>query len=317
MRKTLSLRFLTLCLITSLLISCQDTNPTKTDIDSSAFVETQQSDDFIEESGIGNAPAITGNGQNVLVSSVTSFCVSDSQQDKPTKSEINKRKKLVKKKSSKIIYTGSLRFQVLNVNESTDSIKAICNRYGATISKLNLSSTRNQISNSIEIRIAQGNFNTILPLLKKQSVKMDAVNLKSRDVTAEFIDIASRLKTKKSARDRYIEVLRKKADKVRDIIEAEEAIRSITEEIEAKEGRLRYLKDKVQFSTITLNIYEKTDTPEVETYYKPFTKKMKDAAINGWGIITHLFLFLINIWPLALLIGFLYWKRKWLKSKWG
>ena len=283
-------------------------------------------DDFLEESTAGNATSKTTSSYlysgpqstvTVQASDAAACTFSDGKsnvgatkrKDKPSR----KRKQIV----PKVIYSGNIKFQVLNIHQATDSIKAICARYGATISKLNLASSHNQISNSIEVRIAQGSFNDILPLLKKQSVKMDAVNLKSRDVTAEFIDIESRLKTKKSARDRYIEVLRKKADKVRDIIEAEEVIRSITEEIEAKEGRLRYLKDKVRFSTITINIYEKIDTQEIEAYYKPFSEKIKEAAINGWNIITHLFLFLINIWPLLLLIGFLYWKRKWLKSKWG
>ena len=65
---------------------------------------------------------------------------------------------------------------------------------------------------------------------------LDKEDITSNDVTAEFVDIESRLKTKKEVRNRYITILKTKTGKVKDIIQAEEAIRKITEEIEVKEG---------------------------------------------------------------------------------
>jgi len=156
----------------------------------------------------------------------------------------------------KIIWNANLRIRVENVNETTDKLKQITTRLGGFISSINLSSNTYQLSNRIELRIAHENFDKVIEEFKKQAISIDEINISSNDVSEEFVDIESRLKTKRNVRDRYIEILKTKTGSVKDIIEAEEAIRKITEEIEAKEGRLRYLKDKVKYSTITTTIYE-------------------------------------------------------------
>ena len=101
------------------------------------------------------------------------------------------------------------------------------------------------------------------------------------------------------------------------MIAAEDAIRKITEEIEAKEGRLRYLQDKVSQSTINLEIYQKVDfEKEPETFEKGFFTKAKESLETGWNIITEIFLLLLSIWPILLILAaFLFWRRKWKQRK--
>ena len=91
---------------------------------------------------------------------------------------------------------------------------------------------------------------------------------------------------------------------------AEEQIRVLTEEIEVKEGRMRYLQDRVGLSTLTLSIYQEVEyiaTPEV--YKKTFLNKIKEGFLNGWDIVIGILLGLINIWPLVILFPFIFWKR--------
>jgi len=216
----------------------------------------------------------------------------------------------------KIIWTANLRFQVADVNISTKSLQHICKQYGGFISSMNLTSTNYQIANSVQMRISNDKFENLIDEIKKEAIYVDEIKIHSNDVTEEFIDIQSRLKTKKEVRDRYIAILNTKTGNVKDIIAAEEAIRKITEEIEAKEGRLRYLKDKVNFSTIAITMYQKVEfKPEPEIYEKPYVKKLIEGLNNGWSIITSFVLLLSNIWPIVLLAGLLLWKRKWIIGK--
>ncbi|NQY30152.1 MAG: DUF4349 domain-containing protein [Flavobacteriaceae bacterium] len=219
-------------------------------------------------------------------------------------------------KNRKMIWSANLKFQVTDVDSSTKIIQKLSKDLGGFVSKMDLKSTNYEIKNTIKIRIANENFEKLINDFKQQAIFIDEFNIQSKDVTEEFIDIESRLKTKKEVRERYIDVLRNKAGKVSEIIEAEEAIRKITEEIEAKEGRLRYLKDRVSFSTIILIIYQKVKfkmTPE--TYEKPYFKKLTNSLKNGWCIITTFILFLANIWPLLLIGGLIMWKGKWMINK--
>jgi len=98
---------------------------------------------------------------------------------------------------------------------------------------------------------------------------------------------------------------------------AEEKIRVLQEEIEAKEGRLRYLSDQVSWSTINLVLFQKM--PVIPNDYiakNTFFAKAKRGFGNGWAMITDTLLLFINIWPLALVLGaVLVWKRHWLSIR--
>jgi hypothetical protein len=191
------------------------------------------------------------------------------------------------------------------------------NKAGGFISELSLNSNTREISNSIKIRIKDANFQDLINSLETESEFTKRLEIKSNDVTEEFIDIESRLKTKREVRDRYIKILNTKTGNVKDIIEAEEAIRKITEEIEAKEGRLRYLKDNVKLSTINLRIYQVVEyVNEPDIYIQTFSEKAIQAMGNGWGIIKGFTLFFLTIWPIwIIIILFVVWKRKWIKRK--
>lgn len=216
----------------------------------------------------------------------------------------------------KIIWSADMEFQVKNVDESTKNINKLVKKHNGFVSNMNLNSTHYRISNRIEIRINSTQFNDLINDIKGESVYMKNIEINSEDVTEEFVDIESRLKTKKEVRERYINILRNKTGDVKDVIAAEEAIRVITEEIEAKEGRLRYLKDKVSFSTIVLELFQEVEYAKVPSVYiKPYTEKLADGFSNGWSIITSILLGIVNIWPIILIISLIVWKRRWIASK--
>jgi len=218
-------------------------------------------------------------------------------------------------KNRKIIWTSNLNLQVEDVEFSTQRITEICEQYDCFISEMNQKNYDSEIYNNIQIRIKNNHFQNVIDELKNLALFVKSININSDDVTEEFVDIERRLNTKKQARDRYINILKTKTGKVKDIIEAEEAIRRITEEIEAKEGRLRFLKDRVDFSTINVRVYQKVEFVKAPVIYiKPYTTKMAEAFLNGWAFISNMFLLLITIWPLLLLVAILsFWQKEKLK----
>ncbi|MFT5777542.1 MAG: hypothetical protein ACI837_000478 [Crocinitomicaceae bacterium] len=213
----------------------------------------------------------------------------------------------------KLIWAADLEFQVKDVDLSTQKIMKLCEKYDGFISDMELTNNNYQISNQITIRVSNKQFHALVNASKGEALFVDRANVSSNDVSEEFVDIESRLKTKRDVRDRYIKVLREKTGTISDIIEAEEAIRKITEEIEAKEGRLRFLKDRVDNSTIVMNIYETVDyIDQPERYDKGYGEEVGDSFSKGWGAMTSIFLALVTIWPLLLFLIIGYWRRKWI-----
>lgn len=211
----------------------------------------------------------------------------------------------------KIIKTADLRMQVKEVAKSSSKIEGIVKNYKAYISNSNLNNSTYRIENDITIRVPSDQFDAILEALTKEAIFINYKNIGTQDVSEEYFDIEARLKTKKEVLARYEEILRTKAKTVEDVLAAENAIRKIQEEIESKEGRLRYLKNRVGLSTIKLSIYQEVeyqDQPDIvkDSYFN----KMARAGKRGGFIISELFLGLISIWPILLIFGILYWQRK-------
>nr|MBP7533897.1 DUF4349 domain-containing protein [Chitinophagales bacterium] len=142
-------------------------------------------------------------------------------------------------------------------------------------------------------------------------------NVRTSDVTEEYTDIQTRLKTKRDVMERYVEVLRKKAQKVTDILDAEEKIRVLQEEIEAKEGRLRFLQNQVAYSTLNLEFYQQsTIQSEPNVVSRNFFSDLLEAFVGGWHSILGLIVGLISIWPTLLILVGLYFLFRRFYVKW-
>ena len=217
---------------------------------------------------------------------------------------------------SKVIKSANYRFRVNDVVASTRNIELVIQKFHGFVADMNQTSHSDEISNTMVIRVPSKDFENLLEALGKESTYTDFKRIIAQDVTEEFVDIQSRLRTKKEVRDRYIDILKNKAKTVEDVLKAEEQIRILQEEIEAKEGRLKYLQSRVAMSTVNLEIYQLLPYKESPgTYKKPYIVKAQQAFINGWELVTGIVLIGINIWPLLLIGILVLWKGRWLKEK--
>ncbi|GHN02727.1 hypothetical protein WSM22_42160 [Cytophagales bacterium WSM2-2] len=199
-----------------------------------------------------------------------------------------------------ILKSATLKFQVDNVDESIGNIEKLVAQKQAVITGQNLTNSTTEISNDIQIRVPSSGFEVLVEDLCKEALFINQRRIYTENVTEEYEDIQTRLKTKREVRDRYTEILKTKAKSVEDILKAEEHIRVLQEEIEAKEGRIRFLQSRVSMSEIKLEIYQKVAYKEVPTLTeKPYIAKAKQAIADGWGIIESFSLLLINTWPLV------------------
>lgn len=217
----------------------------------------------------------------------------------------------------KIIKTATTRYKVNDVKKATAAIKNMAANHGAYISELSFNNTLYEKQNKFTIKVPNTYFDKMMDTLASTASFVEYENISTQDVTEEFMDITARLKTKQEVKKRIEEVLRKRAVTVEDILLTEDKLRVIQEEIEAAQGRLKYLNDKVSYSTIHVDLYETVEYKEQpESYTKTFIDKAKNGFSNGWSIVEAIVLGLITIWPF-LLMGGLFWfiVRRYVKKK--
>jgi hypothetical protein len=202
---------------------------------------------------------------------------------------------------TKLIKTVNYRFEVANVTKSTDAIELAVKKYPAYISSSNIHLENPILENKITIRIQSDYFNDLLKEIDQQAVFVNFRDVKTDDVEKEFVDLESRIKTKREVEARYMEILRKKTGTIEELLRAEEQIGELHEEIEASISRVNYLKDQVRYSTINLEFYQ-TIAQEVKAENTPpFYDKIREGLETGWRGIVSILVALAYIWPLVVL----------------
>lgn len=195
---------------------------------------------------------------------------------------------------TKIIKSGNLRFQTDDLEQTYSQIQSAVKKYKALIKNDSQENNDYQFSRAINIRIPNQHFDKFIADISKGVKYFDIKDISSQDVTEEYIDVASRIKTKKVLEQRYLELL-KKANKVSEMLEIEGQLSEIREEIEAKEGRLRYLQNKVSMSTLDITFYKPIAQGQKATV--SYGGRIGNAIISGFNSISNFFIVLLGIWP--------------------
>ena len=212
----------------------------------------------------------------------------------------------------KIIKTAFLRFESTNMDKSYQQLLRSINANKGFVQDDNSSKSYNTITRTLKVRIPTTNFQSALDSISKHVTYFDSRSISAKDVTEEFIDIEARLKAKQELEKRYLELL-DKAKTVKEILDIERELTNIREEIEAKQGRLKYLQNKVSLSNITLEFYKHTSETPVATNYGT---KMWNALKGGFSGISIFFLGLLYIWPiLVLLVVGIFIIKRWMKKQ--
>ena len=207
----------------------------------------------------------------------------------------------------KIIKSANVRYKVKDVKKATQRVKQITRQFSAYISDLRFENDLYRKENRFTIKVPQEHFDQIMDSIAVVAEFIEFENITSKDVTEEYVDLQARLSTKLEVKERYEDILRKKAVTVEDILSTEEKLRIIQEEIESAQGRLKYLSNKVSYSTIQVDLYETvTYTEEPESYTKTFWNDSKESLQFGWNLLKGLILALMHIWPLLIAGTFLY-----------
>jgi hypothetical protein len=213
----------------------------------------------------------------------------------------------------KIIHIADIRFKVDDLKKTESSIKTRVQAMGGYISNTNQNRQSGNLENSWTIRIPAEKFETFLGDVEKESVYTESKNVSAEDVTAEYVDNELRIKSKQKVFERYLELL-KQAKTVQDIMAVEEQIRVIREEIEAKEGRQKYLNDQVAYSTVTLNFYQETESSSAPE--QPFYVKIWKNFMEGWNSFFNMIIGLFYLIPyILLLVAVIYLLKKWWQKR--
>ncbi len=201
----------------------------------------------------------------------------------------------------KIIKDANITLIVKDIQLTKVKIDSLTLKYYAYYSSESYDNTEYENSCNLVIRVPAENLESFISEIEKGLGEIYNKSVTARDVTEEYIDLATRLKNKQGYLNQYHEIL-KQAKSVKDILEIQDETRKIEEEIESTTGRLKFLSHQVNYSTLTLQLSKRNEM-YLDSDRGSFTGRLRSSLIRGWRGLVSFTLFVIKLWPFWIIAG--------------
>ncbi|MDQ1146880.1 hypothetical protein QE429_003707 [Bacillus sp. SORGH_AS 510] len=209
-----------------------------------------------------------------------------------------------------VIYQADLQLKVKKFEKTVQSLEEKAVKYGGYISQSNVAREGNeQISGTITIRVPQKYFQTFLHDAEGEAVEVLQRNISGQDVTEEYVDLESRLKSKRVVEERLLTFM-KNAAKTEDLLKISADLAGVQEEIETIEGRMKYLENQTSLSTVTITLFEnKVIVPDIDKDQLNTWEKTKKQFMKSTNMLlafmSGLVVFIIGNLPILIVLGIL------------
>ncbi len=181
----------------------------------------------------------------------------DTEGEEPTLAEGDEQSK---PHGREIIYVAGLQISVYNLETAVSAVETVPDRYGGWVHM--------RSANQVVLRIPAAKLKPVMKELAKLGVVL-AQSLQAQDVTAEYVDLESRIKVLRETQSQLLQLLGK-AKTVEEALHVRAALDQVTMELEVALGRMRQLGDLISFSTLTVTLSERGPQNAIPTSNDPF-----------------------------------------------
>ncbi|WP_312095776.1 DUF4349 domain-containing protein [Niallia sp.] len=293
--------FLLLLLFLLLLTACSSKNSENKSADSTSTAEQNVEMAELDSSKreVMNEPSTTANKEN----------------SGRTEAEMTKKERMV-------IYNVNLSIQVKGYQQVEANIQSKATELGGYVVESSIYDSGSEyINGTIIVKIPQAQFQSYIKEVEKNSIKVTEKSVTGNDVTEEFVDLESRLKAKEAVEKRLL-TLMDQADKTEDLLKISNDLATVQEEKEQILGRMKYLQNNVDYSTVTIQLQEELvkvdvikDKDSLNTWQK--AKSQFVSTVNGViSFLSGVVVFVIGLSPIiiplviVLIIWFIYRKKR-------
>ena len=159
-----------------------------------------------------------------------------------------------------IIYVASMQIGVYDLPSAMVKVEAIPDQHGGWVHMRN--------EQQVVLRLPARSLEPVMSMLAKFGV-VEGRNLQAQDVTAEYVDLDSRIKVLRDTQAQLLELLGK-AKTVEEALHVRGALDDVTMQLESALGRMRQLDDLIAYSTLTVTLYERGPLDQIPTSNDPF-----------------------------------------------
>ncbi|WP_375534076.1 DUF4349 domain-containing protein [Alteribacillus sp. HJP-4] len=155
-----------------------------------------------------------------------------------------------------IIYEGNMRIEVENYGNAQRRIEQHIEEMDGYIVESNVQEEKEEEPKGLlTVRIPQEHFSSFLNVVEKVGTKVLDRSTNGNDVTEEYVDLEAQLRSQETVEERLLSFL-EKAETTEDLLAISDDLSVTQQEIEQLKGRINYLENHVDYSTITIEMKE-------------------------------------------------------------
>jgi hypothetical protein len=159
---------------------------------------------------------------------------------------------------------------------------------------------------SISVRVPAEKLEAALEQIKADAVEVRSENVIGEDVTAQYVDLESRLRNLQAAEEQLTEIM-DSAEKTEDVLAVYSQLVSVRGEIEMVRGQMQYYEESAAFSSITAELIPDAAAQPIEIAgWQPrgTIKAAVEALVRTLQWLADAAIWLaICVLPVALLVG--------------
>lgn len=159
------------------------------------------------------------------------------------------------------------------------------------------------------VRVPEEHFETFLVEAESEVTKVIEHNVTGEDVTEQYVDLESRLKSKRAVEARLL-VFMEKAEKTEDLLKISDDLAKVQEEVEIIVGKMKFLENQTSLSTIEMTLYEnKIVVPSIENDDLNTWEKIKKQFVTSINFLlsigSSILVLLLGNLPVLIILGVL------------
>ncbi|WP_257391802.1 DUF4349 domain-containing protein [Mesobacillus jeotgali] len=207
-----------------------------------------------------------------------------------------------------VIYNAEMDITVKKFETARKRLEEKAKRYNGYIVQSDSSRyDEEQQSGAMTFRIPQEHFHAFLNDAEGLSVQVNNRRVSGQDVTEEYVDLESRLKSKKAVETRLLEFM-KEAQKTEDLLKISSDLADVQEEIEQIAGRKKFLENQTAYSTVTISLQENlVAVPEIDKENLNTWQKIKKQFADNINILlaagSGIIVFFVGNLPIIIIVG--------------
>ncbi len=169
----------------------------------------------------------------------------------------------------KIVMTGDIRLIVAKPADAAEEIRKIAEQLGGYVAGHHFAQNGKEQGAGVVVRVPAQHFQEARARIKKLAVRVASESTEASDVTKEYVDMESAIRSPRAEEAQYLLIMRR-ATTVKDVLEVSSRLADVRGRIEKAESEFRALSRQVDMASLEARLATESEAQILGIEWRPW-----------------------------------------------